>query len=302
MTKMSLKRVLVPRLLAAVLGVLLAAGGFLCYAGRKTETPAQGEPLEGVAVPAVMYHNVLPDGAQGALGDYVISASELEGDLQYLRDAGYTGVTPRQLWDFARGVGELPEKPVLLTFDDGFESMLQVVLPLLREYGFPAAAALVGRYTDLYSGSVPRELAYSHLSWSQAKELAESGLVEIACHSYDLHELEGDRRGMKKKSGESSAAYRKALADDLLLMQEKCRDYLGEEPVALVYPYGFYNEESEALAEEFGFSMTLTCEEGVSVVSGPESLFAFKRYNRPHGADRVELFEKMGITLPSEGP
>ena len=293
MMHVSGKKISFIRLLAVLSGVVLAVGCFFCF--EKAAVPTQVQPEEGTAIPVIMYHNVLPDG-MGTLGDYVISASELEGDLKYLQEAGYTGITPRQLWNFTRGVGEIPEKPVLLTFDDGFESMLQVVLPLLEKYEFRATAAIVGRYTELYSGSVPRELTYSHLSWEQAKALQDSGLVEIANHSYDLHELEGSRKGMKKKSGESSEDYRTALADDLLLMQEKCRDHLGTEPILLVYPYGFYNAESESLAKEFGFVMTLTCEEGVSRISGPESLFAMKRYNRPHGADRETFFEKLGIS------
>lgn len=282
-----------PRALAGLLGAVLAAAA--CWIAKPfgKDREVQALPQEGTALPAVMYHNVLPDGS-GGLGDYVISAPELEGDLQFLRDAGYTGVTPREVFDAVRGVGSLPEHPVLLTFDDGFESMEQVVLPLLRQYGFRAAAAIVGEYTDLYSGDVPRQLSYSHLSWDQARALEESGLVEIASHTYALHSLEG-RKGMKKRPGETPEAYRRALSEDLLLLQEKCRDHLRREPAALVYPYGFYNRETEDLARELGFSLTLTCEEGVSVITDKESLFGLKRWNRPHGADRQEFFQKMGI-------
>ncbi len=288
------KHPFLPRVLAGALGATLTVAACWVTAPFQREAPVQGAPAEGIAVPAVMYHNVVPDGSSG-LGEYVISASELEGDLRFLQEAGYTGVTPRELSDFVRGVGTLPEHPILLTFDDGFESMEKVVLPLLETYQFRATAAIVGKYTDLYSGDVPRQLSYSHLSWTQVKALQDSGLVEIANHSYDLHELDGDRRGMKKKHGESDREYRKALSDDLLLLQEKCRDHLGVEPLVLVYPYGFYSKESEALAMEFGFSVTITCEEGVSLISDKESLYGIKRYNREHGANREAFFQKLGI-------
>ena len=100
---------------------------------------------------------------------------------------------------------------------------------------------------------------------------------------------------MKKRPGETPEAYRQALSEDLLLLQEKCRDHLRREPAALVYPYGFYNRETEDLARELGFSLTLTCEEGVSILTDKESLFGLKRWNRPHGADRQEFFQKLGI-------
>ena len=288
------KHPFLPRVLAGTLGAVLTVVVCWITASFQREAPVQGAPAEGISVPAVMYHNVLPDGSSW-LGKFVISASELEGDLRFLQEAGYTAVTPRELSDFVRGVETLPESPILITFDDGFESMEKVVLPMLEAYQFRVTAAIVGKYTDLYSGDVPRQLSYSHLSWNQVKALQDSGLVEIANHSYDLHELDGERRGMKKKRGESDGDYRKALSDDLLLLQEKCRDHLGGEPLALVYPYGFYSEESENLAKEFGFSVTFTCEEGVSLISDKESLFGIKRYNREHGASREAFFQKMGI-------
>ena len=198
------------RLAAVFLGGLLGAAGAFLLCGKST-FPTGGEPTEGIPVPGIMYHNVLPDGSEG-LGEYVVSASELEGDLQLLKEAGYEGVTPEELFDFVRGVGTLPEKPVLLTFDDGFESMEQVVLPLLQKYSFKATAAIVGEYTDLYSGDVPKALSYSHLSWEQCRELADSGLVEIANHTYGFHHLGDGRKGLRKKKGESEETYRKVLS------------------------------------------------------------------------------------------
>ena len=282
--------------LGAVLGIGLLCGGASYFAGWKT-APAKKEAArtEGTPLPIVMYHNVLPDGEKGELGEYVIAASELEGDLSYLRDCGYETVTASEVFDAVRGVGTLPEKPVMLTFDDGFETMEQTVLPLLSKYGAKAVAALVGEYTDLYSGDVPKALSYSHLSWDQAGILADSGLCEIANHSYSMHGLDA-RQGMRRMPGESEGDYRRALADDLLLMQEKCRDHLGKEPRALCYPYGFYTEESEEAARELGFSLTMTCEQGVNFLTkDKDCLYGLRRNNRPHGADREEFFKNLGI-------
>lgn len=280
--------------LGVILGIGLLCGGASYFANWKAATAMAPEQGEGIPLPVIMYHNVLPEG-QGELGDYVVSASELEGDLSYLQDCGYETVTPSEVYDAVRCVGKLPEKPVMLTFDDGFESMEQVVLPLLSKYDAKAAAALVGEYTDFYSGDVPKALSYSHTSWEQAGILADSGLVEIANHSYSMHELDS-RQGMRRMPGESEADYRRALADDLLLMQEKCRDHLREEPRALCYPYGFYTEESEKTAKELGFCLTFTCEQGVNFLTdSKDCLFGLKRNNRPHGADRAEFFQNLGI-------
>ncbi len=279
--------------LGVILGIGLLCGGASYFVNWKTTPAMAPENGDGISLPVIMYHNVLPDG-EGELGEFVISASELEADLIYLRDCGYETVTASQVFDAVRGVGSLPEKPVMLTFDDGFESMEQVVLPLLSKYDAKAVAALVGEYTDLYSGDVPKALSYSHVSWEQAGILADSGLVEIANHSYSMHEL-GSRQGARRMPGESSAEYRQALWDDLLLMQEKCRDNLGKEPRAFCYPYGFYTQESEEIVQELGFSLTFTCEQGVNFLTdSKDCLYGLKRNNRPHGAG-TEFFENLGI-------
>ena len=91
--------------------------------------PANGQ--EGVDVPVVMYHHVLEEDSS-LLGDYVISRQELESDLQWLQKAGYTPVSPDQLIAYAAGEGELPQNPILLTFDDGYESFLPMPIPCCK--------------------------------------------------------------------------------------------------------------------------------------------------------------------------
>ena len=88
---------------------------------------------EGVDVPVAMYHHVLEEDSS-LLGDYVISRQELESDLQWLQKAGYTPVSPDQLIAYAAGEGELPQNPILLTFDDGYESFFANAYPLLQKY------------------------------------------------------------------------------------------------------------------------------------------------------------------------
>ena len=86
----------------------------------------------------------------------------------------------------------LPDKAILLTFDDGYESLYTRVFPLLKAYHYPAVAALVGSWmedepdgTVLYGDrKVPRS---NFVSWDEAREMQASGLVEFASHGYDLH-------------------------------------------------------------------------------------------------------------------
>ena len=97
--------------------LLLGAGALITAAAT----------AQGVEVPIVMYHSVLKD--ESRHGQYVISPAELESDLKYLRDHGYTTILIEDLIAYTQG-GPLPEKPVLLTFDDGYYNNYLYAFPL----------------------------------------------------------------------------------------------------------------------------------------------------------------------------
>ncbi|MEG2597388.1 MAG: polysaccharide deacetylase family protein, partial [Oscillospiraceae bacterium] len=248
-------------------------------------------------LPIVMYHQVRNDGNE-FLGDYVVSESQLKQDLAFLRKKGYNAVVGKDIVAHVQGIKPLPEKPIFITFDDGYESFIATAYPLLQQYNMKAEVNIVGEYTDLYSQSVPKHLDYSHLNWSQLKELYESPLVEIGNHTYDLHELNGrtGRKGAKIKRGESEAEYKKILTDDVVKLQDKMNEHLYDNARVFAYPYGFYSKESEQILRDLGFDITLTCEEGVNIVTSDQSsLFALKRYNRPHRVETEVFFARMGI-------
>ena len=125
------------RFFALLLGLMLLAG-------------AAPPPEEGpVILPILMYHDVGEEG----LGKDAVSPAELEADLRWLRSAGYTAVTMGEVIDFVDGRRTLPEKPVVLSFDDGRQSACRTVLPLLREYGTPIVLSAQGSRKPRPDGS-----------------------------------------------------------------------------------------------------------------------------------------------------
>ena len=113
-------------------------------------------------------------------------------------------VTAEKLISYTRGVGKLPEKPVLITFDDGFYNNLSIALPLLEKHDMRAVVSIVGRYTDDYAAADPHADCYSYLTWADISELAASGRVEIGSHTYDMHSRSGLRQGCAKLPEESN--------------------------------------------------------------------------------------------------
>ena len=142
-------------------------------------TRGQGED-ETRELAVVMYHNIL----KSSKGTYTVSPAQLASDLAAYEAAGYETVFPSEIVAFVCGEGDLPEKPLLLTFDDGRYNNMYYGLPLLKKYGAKAAFYPVGAFsafsTDSGDHSNPN---YSHLTWAQMGELAASGHVELGSHS-----------------------------------------------------------------------------------------------------------------------
>lgn len=271
-------RVLAMGLLVVLLGTVVAV------------TASAMAPKEGVQVPIVMYHSVLKD--EKYHGKYVISPAEFENDILYLKEHGYTTILMEDLINYTKG-GELPEKPVILTFDDGYYNNYLYAFELAKKYRVKFVISPIGRYTDLYSGTGEANAYYSHATWEQLKEMADSGLVEVQNHSYDMHEERGGALGVKQRPGESDGAYRERLEADVNRAQEAFKTNLGTAPSTFTYPFGAVSKTTPDIIKELGFSATLTCRETVSTVArDPESLYGLGRFLRESGKSSKEFFEK----------
>ncbi len=250
---------------------------------------------ESVALPVVMYHQLTK--SESRAGKYILTVEQFERDLQFLKKYGYKSLSVSQLLDFADGKNDIPEKSIMLTFDDGYETVYEYALPLLEKYGFNAVVFVVGALADYYTEIDDHNLNYSYLNWDQIKELSENKIIDIQSHSFDLHKNTGNRSGMKKKKGETFEQYSEFLYEDVSKMKERMIAAVGYEPSAIAYPFGSYSEESAGILKKSGIKIAFTCEERVNKIKKAESdwLFRLGRYNRPNGISSESFFEKMGI-------
>ncbi len=208
-----------------------------------------------------------------------IETTELAKQFSWLKEHGYVSIKIDDLLAAQRGERPLPEKAVLLTFDDGYRGMYKQVYPLLKVFDFHAVLAVVGRWQetplakDVLYGSelVPRNY---FLRWREIREMIKSGRVEIASHSYDLHHgvlanPQGNvqpaavTRRYNAKTGryESDARYRKRIRADLQRNSDLIARKTGVRPRVLVWPYGAYNRVAVDIAREVGMPITLTLED-----------------------------------------
>lgn len=275
------------KILVIVLAVLLLLSVGALYLLDERVSAADEDTI---SLPVVMYHHISRDPAKW--GPYVVSESEFEADLKWLRSHGYETVSVQNLLDWEAGAFTMPEKPCMITLDDGARSTMAYAEPLLARYGFCAVSAVIGSVCQKFSENGETDDELSSLSWEAARDMAERGTVEIICHTWNMHSL-GQRRGCARMQGESETAYRYALSRDLSRFLTACEAAGLRLTPAIAYPYGAYSRATTEAVADFGFLAAFTCDEKVNRLTGAEEeLLHLGRFNRPHGASGEKIFEK----------
>lgn len=280
------------RLEAAFLAGLILFAVVGASVEQRLARPASAQDT-AVPLPVAMYHSVTDQG--DSPGEYVISPSMLEKDLQWLSQHGYETVVVGDLVSHVENGTPLPEKPVMLTFDDGYYNNYRNAYPLLQKYGMQAVLSPVGTLVEQFTETDDPEEheVWSYCTRQELQEMAVSGVVEMQNHSYDFHELT-PRRGCLRKSGEDEATYRNIFFEDTRKAQELFRSIGISPPVCYTYPYGARNAETDALVQEYGFVASLSCEEGITCITrDAASLKNIRRYNRDGRISSEQFWQKV---------
>ncbi|MGE5855477.1 MAG: poly-beta-1,6-N-acetyl-D-glucosamine N-deacetylase PgaB [Syntrophaceae bacterium] len=206
-----------------------------------------------------------------------ISQKDFINQIEYLRTHGFAFVSPADILTASRGEKPLPEKAVLLTFDDAYESFYRFVYPALRLYNIPAVLSVVTSWIDNPGTSAYRTKRFMH--WPQIREVADSGLVTVASHSSGLHRLlQANPVGNvepapsaflyfpESRRYETEPEFRARIGGDLAASIEVLTAKLGRKPSILTWPYGSYNAIGVEEAKKLGFEMILTLDDGYSSI------------------------------------
>ena len=276
--KLNYKITLIVFILAVILTFLLSYSSF-----AKSET--------GIEVPIIMYHSVL----KSKCGSYIVHPETLENDLKCIQNNGYTTITMTDLINYVYNDSPLPEKPIIITFDDGYYNNLGYAVPLLHKYNMKAVISIVGQYTDTFSDADEANLNYGYLRWKDINELITDGCIEIQNHTYNLHSIKNGRKGCRKISSESLDKYATLLTNDITKLQnefkENCNGYT---PNTFTYPFGAISKESIPIIKDLGFKASLSCTSGVNhITKDPECLYLLKRNNRISGTSTEKFFSKL---------
>ena len=255
------------------------------------------EDRSGGEFVAVAFHEVVQ--SESDLDEDAVTTDRLIQFFEFLLSDGWTVLSLDDVAQARRGQKILPEKSILITFDDGYADLYTRVFPLLQAYEFPIVSALVGQWMNApmsakvnYGGQmVPRS---NFLSWDQAREMQASGLVEFASHSYDQHlALQADVHGtqvpaMVTYAFEAEAnqyqnpeAFDARIRQDLLANNQLLTRELGKAPRAFVWPYGRYSLQTIEIARSLGYEFALNLNDEPSRASLPMEIARYLPERNP---------------------
>lgn len=263
----------------------------------------------GVPELTVLSYHEVSDPAQALQPAYAVTPTDFVRQMDWLRNHGFRFVAVGDVIASRQGGKPLPERAVLITFDDGYQSVWDNAWPILKAFRIPAVIAVTGSWleekgtVDFDGKKLPRERL---LSWDELREMSESGLVEVGSHSFDLHRgVLGNPQGnmepatttrrwiAEERRYEDEAAWRKRVKGDLERNRDLIRRRTGKAPRVLSWPYGRYNTPAREIAERLGMPVGLTLDDGANVRDTP--LWGLRRILVERGMSLWDLNREIEI-------
>lgn len=222
------------QLIAIILIGMLVLAGILLYRSEHR-----------VSIPILAYHRIY--NTQDAM---TVQPEDFERQLQYLQKNGYTSITLDETVAYMEGSGTLPPKPIVITFDDGYDDNQRIAVPLLRKYGFKAIIFVI---TDNIGKP-------GYLTWEQLKAVQERA-ISIGSHTMthaDLAKLTPEE--VSQEATNSKVALERGL---------------GTAAEFMAYPYGSYNQQVIDTLRATGYKGACSGEVGINLKNG--AVFALRR-------------------------
>ena len=189
-------------------------------------------------VPILNYHQI-NDSAENAL---TVHTDQFEEQMKYLADNGYHAITPNELLDAWENDTELPDKPVVITFDDGYVDNYKNAYPILKKYGLKGTIFAVTDYLNLYP---------NYFTWEQAKEMQDSGVMEIESHTMSHVEL-------------TTLPTREDAQHQLVDSKQALDMHLNKDTRFIAYPCGSFDEDVEQMTRDAGYRAAFTVHYGLA--------------------------------------
>ena len=200
----------------------------------------EGGKESGKIIPVLMYHNIAenyPAGGDGAN----ITPKRFEEHMTEILLRGYTPIFVADYYNSVERGTELPDNPIIVTFDDGYLSNYEIAFPILKRLNIPATifvvTSTVGATAESGVVSTP------HFNWEQAREMQESGIIDIHSHSHSHKDM--------------TSLSPAQLQEELRISRYLIEKNLKKNCYVFSYPFGKYNDTTSKLARYAGYRMQI---------------------------------------------
>ncbi len=201
------------------------------------------EKKKNTVVPILLYHHITTEEFSHEESVSLISPTDFRLHMTAI-SVNFTPISLRSYYEYVMcndGSISLPDNPIIITFDDGYLSNYEIAFPILKELEIPATIFVVTDTVGAVAGD--GRVNNSHFTWEQAKEMEESGLIEIQSHTVSHEKMTAI------DMGEAVRQMRKSKHDIEI--------NLGHECDMIAYPYGEYNGVLKEMARSAGYKMQL---------------------------------------------
>lgn len=256
-----------------LLAVLLCLLPLLLSSPRSMTAQMVKECENGTKILVLNYHKI--DNMNISLS---VLPKDFDQQMAYLKENGYHTISPKEMYAALTENAELPDKPVLITFDDGYADNYIYAYPILQKYGFKGTIFVITSFMDTQK---------NYITWAQAREM-EAGGMSIESHTVT-----------HKSMTELSDAQ---LRDELVNSKRAIEEKLGKEVDFIAYPTGTYNLHIASLVQEAGYKGAFTIKYGN--IDKASNLYALERVPVFHTENTfksfleriryVPIFERLG--------
>ncbi|MGZ4111001.1 MAG: polysaccharide deacetylase family protein [Tumebacillaceae bacterium] len=202
-------------------------------------------------IPILMYHSIAVDPNNGLM----VAPKDFAAEMRHLKQAGYHTISFADLGDFLDGGKQLPEKPVIVTFDDGYKNNYTEAYPVLKQLGLKATIFVISNFVG----------GKNTVSWDEIQEMQDSGVFEIGAHTKDHLDL--------------TTLKTAAMDDEIAGSKKAIEAHIGQPVTAFAYPSGRLNDAVVQETEKAGFDFAVTTRPGVA--SDQQGLLMLNRVRVP---------------------
>lgn len=233
---------------------------------------------DNIKIPILMYHNI-NDNYNVVDRTVEMTVDEFKDQMSAIKTEGYTPISFGEYFEYKNGSGKLPDKPIIITFDDGYLNNYTVAYPFLKEMNMKATIFIITGRMGMQNG-----VKYPHFTWEQAKQMQDSGIIDIESHTDFHNEL--------NNISQADVNYELRMSRYLIYKN------LGKVPTVLAYPYGYYNEYVMQAAKSAGY---LGCVRIVTENPGVNTLeqnpYELKRITAYGGMNGAELIDSIKYNM-----